>query len=71
MDGRHDTTAVGFSAKPPDPSNDVTPSFSFSASEASSSFACKLDEGPFRLLRLPIDLAHSCWDRNTFSVRVI
>ena len=44
-----DTTAptTEITVKPADPSNDSSPSFSFTSSEAGSSFACKLDNGPF------------------------
>ena len=46
-----DAPATSLTAKPNDPSNDTTPSFSFSAGEAGSTFACKLDAGAFALLR--------------------
>jgi len=39
--------AVTLTSRPPDPSNDATPTFSFSANEAGSTFECKLDDGAF------------------------
>ena len=66
-----DTTppAVVFSAKPPDPSNDVTPSFSFSTGEPGSSLACKLDAGAFASCVSPKDLGTLAPGQHTFSVR--
>ncbi len=51
--------ATSLTAKPDDPSNDTTPSFSFSAGEAGSTFACKLDAGAFASCVSPTDLAHT------------
>ena len=66
-----DTTAPAtlLVGKPSDPSNDSSPSFSFSAGEAGSNFACKLDAGAFASCTSPTDLGPLAQGPHTFSVR--
>ena len=66
-----DTTAptTEITVKPLDPSNDGSPTFSFTASEGSSSFACKLDNGAFEACVTPKTYSAVAAGSHTFSVR--
>ena len=61
--------ATSLTVKPVDPSNDTTPTFSFSAGEAGSTFACKIDTGAFASCVSPTTLATLAPGPHTFSVR--
>ncbi len=62
------TVTVG--TKPPNPSNDPTPTFAFSANEATpGGFECKLDSGAFAGCTSPATLSASSDGSHTFSVR--
>jgi hypothetical protein len=51
--------------------NDPTPTFSFSSSEAGSSFQCKLDSNPYAACPSPKTFVHLSDGAHTFSVRAI
>ena len=55
--------------KPPDPSNDTTPTFTFSADEANSTFECEIDGGGFSACSSPATLAALAEGSHTFKVR--
>jgi large repetitive protein len=65
-----DTTAPAttIDVAPADPSNDSTPTFEFSSSEAGSTFQCKLDSGSFATCVSPKSVSVSA-GMHTFSVR--
>src|SRR5439155_15981821 len=54
---------------PPDPSNSATPSFTFSSSEGSSTFACRVDGGSWSSCTTPHSLASLSAGSHTFDVR--
>ena len=67
-----DTVAptVTLGTKPPSPSNDATPTFAFSANEATpGGFECKLDSGGFAACTSPATLSASSDGSHTFVVR--
>jgi hypothetical protein len=67
-----DTVAptVTLDTKPPNPSNDPTPTFAFSANEATpEGFECKLDSGVFAACTSPATLSASSDGSHTFVVR--
>src|SRR5207245_707204 len=66
-----DTTAPGTSitAHPSDPSSNTTPSFSFTATEAGSSFECRIDAGSWTTCTSPHSLASLTDGSHTFDVR--
>jgi Bacterial Ig domain/Bacterial Ig-like domain len=54
---------------PGDPSNDTTPSFSFSSSETGSTFECRIDGGSWSSCSSPHSLASLSAGSHTFDVR--
>src|SRR6478672_3708246 len=67
-----DTAAptVTLGTKPPNPSNDPTPTFAFSANEATpGGFECKLDNGTFAACTSPTTLASTPDGSHTYTVR--
>ena len=56
-------------AGPSGGTNDPTPTFAFSSSEAGSSFQCKLDAGAYAACSSPRTTAHLADGPHTFSVR--
>src|SRR6185369_5486415 len=67
-----DTAAptVTLGTKPPNPSNDPTPTFGFSANEATpGGFECKLDNGTFAACTSPTTLASTPDGSHTYTVR--
>ena len=67
-----DTVAptVTLGTKPPNPSNDATPTFAFSANEATpGGFECKLDNGTFAACTSPTTLGPTLDGSHTFTVR--
>ena len=68
-----DTVAptVTLGSKPPNPSNDATPTFAFSANEATpGGFECKLDNGTFAACTSPTTLGSTPDGSHTFTARV-
>ena len=65
-----DTVAptVTLGTKPPNPSNDPTPTFSFSASETST-FQCQLDAGAFAPCTSPTTLGSTADGSHTYTVK--
>src|SRR5262249_35031482 len=61
-----DTTIV---AKPADPSNDTSPSFTFSSNEAGSTFECRIDGGSWTPCTSPDSLSGLSDNTHTFDVR--
>jgi hypothetical protein len=66
VDGTSPT--VTFGAKPPNPSNDASPSFGFSASEPST-FECRLDAGAFTTCASPRGYTGLADGAHTFRVK--
>src|SRR6478672_1620650 len=65
-----DTVAptVTIGTKPPNPSNDATPTFSFSAGETST-FQCELDAGAFAPCTSPTTLGSTADGSHTYTVK--
>src|SRR6478609_5358675 len=65
-----DTVAptVTLGTKPPNPSNDATPTFGFSAGEAGT-FQCQIDAGAFAPCTSPTTLGSTASGRHTFTVK--
>jgi hypothetical protein len=66
-----DTVApdTSITAKPNDPSNNASPSFSFSSNETNSSFQCSIDSGSYSTCTSPKSLSTLSDGSHTFSVR--
>jgi hypothetical protein len=66
-----DTVApeTSITAKPDDPSNNATPSFSFSSNETNSSFQCSIDGGTYSACTSPKSLSTLSDGSHTFSVK--
>jgi hypothetical protein len=56
---------------PAAPTNDPTPTFSFSSSEGGSSFQCKVDSGPYAACASPKTTGHLADGSHTFYVRAM
>jgi hypothetical protein len=54
---------------PPDPTNDPTPTFTFSSNEGSSTFECRVDSNPFATCTSPHTTAMLTQDAHTFEVK--
>ena len=65
-----DTVAptASITGKPSDPNNSAAPSFTFTASQAGSSFACKLDAAPLSVCTSPKSFAGLADGSHTFAV---
>ena len=61
--------ATTIDATPTDPSNDTTPTFSFSSSEAGSTFECRVDGGGWTACSSPETLGALGAGSHTFDVR--
>jgi hypothetical protein len=68
-----DATApdTSITAKPNDPSNNASPSFSFSSTEANSTFECQRDAGTYGACTSPKSYTGISDGSHTFSVRAI
>nr|MDP9491460.1 Ig-like domain-containing protein [Actinomycetota bacterium] len=67
VDGTAPDAAI--TQKPSDPSKESSPSFSFTASETGSTFACKLDTGAFADCTSPTSYADLADGSHTFTVK--
>ena len=61
--------ATAIDSGPSGPTNDPTPSFSFSSSESGSSFECQLDSGAYAACNAPSTTVRLADGSHTFSVR--
>ncbi len=64
-----DAPEVTITAKPNDPSNESSPSFSFTSDESSGTFACKLDAGAFSPCNSPKSYTDLADGSHTFAVK--
>jgi hypothetical protein len=67
--GKPGPPETSLSQKPPKRTHDSTPSFRFSASEAGSSFECRIDSKPFRACKSPFTAKRLAPGHHRFSVR--
>jgi hypothetical protein len=69
--GTVDTTAPNttITSGPQGATNDPTPTFGFSSSEAGSSFQCRVDSNPYAACTSPKTIVHLTDGSHTFSVR--
>ena len=60
---------VTITAGPPDPSNQVSPTFTFTSNKSPSTFQCQLDTGAFAPCTSPLTLGATPEGSHTFKVR--
>jgi hypothetical protein len=62
---------VTITAEPPDPSNQVSPTFTFTSNKSPSTFQCQLDTSAFAPCTSPLTLGATPEGSHTFKVRAI